>query len=148
MLIRPATPDDIPALLEIERAAVTAAHWDRAAYDRIFSHDPPPRAALVAENPRLAGFIVARMLGDEWEIENVVVAESSRRQGIGAALLRAILGLAQNAAAAQVLLEVRESNLAARRLYEEAGFQVSGTRKNYYVNPKEDASVYYFCFRQ
>jgi [ribosomal protein S18]-alanine N-acetyltransferase len=41
-----------------------------------------------------------------------------------------------------VLLEVRESNLAARRLYEKTGFVQAGVRKSYYVNPLEDAILY------
>jgi ribosomal-protein-alanine N-acetyltransferase len=36
-------------------------------------------------------------------------------------------------------LEVRPSNAAAVTLYKKLGFEILGTRKNYYTNPNEDA---------
>lgn len=38
-----------------------------------------------------------------------------------------------------IFLEVRASNQEARLFYEKFGFQVIGTRKNYYQHPQEDA---------
>ena len=38
-------------------------------------------------------------------------------------------------------LEVRASNTAARRLYEQAGFRVAGVREGYYSRPVDDALV-------
>ena len=40
-----------------------------------------------------------------------------------------------------MILEVRESNKAARQLYAEAGFRIVGVRSDYYVSPREDALV-------
>ena len=77
--------------------------------------------------------------GDEGEIANLAVAPSARRHGIGAALLDASLGEARRRGVKQVYLEVRESNAAARALYERRGFSVVGRRKRYYRHPDEDA---------
>jgi ribosomal-protein-alanine N-acetyltransferase len=41
-----------------------------------------------------------------------------------------------------VFLEVRESNAAARTLYENAGFEQTGRRRSYYTSPLEDAILY------
>jgi ribosomal-protein-alanine N-acetyltransferase len=38
-------------------------------------------------------------------------------------------------------LEVRESNAAARRLYEGLGFEIAGRRPGYYENPNETGIV-------
>jgi len=56
-------------------------------------------------------------------------------------LLAALVKTAKERGARSVTLEVRESNLPARRLYISAGFQEEGRRKDYYRNPKEDAII-------
>ena len=57
----------------------------------------------------------------------------------GAALLGALFAESERRGAAVLRLEVRGSNLAARRLYEKNGFETVGKRKNYYEKPTEDA---------
>lgn len=148
MLIRPATPDDVPSIRALEQQSETAAHWAAREYHALFAADAPPRLALAAiaeeESDRVIGFAIARCATDEWEIENVVVAREKRRHGVGIKLIRKVLLKAQAAAATSVLLEVRESNLAAHRLYEKLGFSQQGRRSNYYKNPEEDALLLSF----
>ena len=145
MPIRPATPADIPHMLTLAEQADTAAHWAPREYEALFAAEAPRRIALVAEeHGTLAGFLIARADLDEWEIENVVVANDRRRGGIGSALVRELLHQAATAKATSVLLEVRESNLAARRLYEKLGFLEVGRRPGYYAQPTEDALLFKF----
>lgn len=146
MLIRSATPADIPRMLALERQAGTAAHWGEADYRGIFAEGPPERVALVLEEDGVAGFVVARVLGKEWEIENMVVAGGARRRGLGNRLLEELLQTALRRAAAEIRLEVRASNRAARALYEKLAFVESGRRKSYYQDPDEDAVTYKFSF--
>ncbi len=148
MQVRAATPEDIPDMLRIEQESETAAHWSADAYSRLFAAGAPPGKVLVAEeDQKLAGFIVARGLDGEWEIENLVVAAEHRRSGIASELVRELLRDLESAGAETVLLEVRESNLAARRLYEKAGFSEQGRRREYYRNPVEDALVLRYVLR-
>ncbi|HYN15128.1 MAG TPA: ribosomal protein S18-alanine N-acetyltransferase [Terriglobales bacterium] len=140
MKVRAATPADIPALLALDRGAPTAAHWSEADYLRLFSE--AGRVALVIEEDCVQGFIVGRDLGAEWEIENIVVASSAQRRGMGERMVRELLNLARNHGAQAVFLEVRESNRAARALYSKSGFVEGGRRKSYYGNPEEDAILY------
>ncbi len=148
MLIRPATPDDVPSIRALEQQTETAAHWAEREYEALFAADAPARLTLVAiaeeESARVIGFAIARCATDEWEIENVVVVREKRRQGVGIKIIRKMLLKAQAAGATSVLLEVRESNLAARRLYEKLGFSQQGRRSNYYKNPEEDALLLSF----
>jgi ribosomal-protein-alanine N-acetyltransferase len=141
--VRPATSDDVPSLLRIEQQSDTAAHWNPRAYAALFADEAPIRKTLVvtADTPseEIRGFLIARSIGDEWEIENLVVAPEQRRQGIGAELLGVLLRELQAAGAQAVLLEVRESNAGARRLYERYGFILKGSRPRYYENPAETA---------
>jgi ribosomal-protein-alanine N-acetyltransferase len=94
----------------------------------------------------VVGFIVGRQLDDEWEIENIAVTGTARRHGLGSRLVGELLSLVRSHGGKSVLLEVRESNGAARSLYEKWGFLEVGRRKMYYQNPPEDALVLKFKF--
>ena len=147
VLIRAATPGDIPSIRSLEQQAENAAHWTDREYEALFAPDAPARIALVACDEvgsgvvPIHGFLVAQCVLDDWEIENVVVAPARRRHGVGTKLIQQLLLRARNQGATSVLLDVRESNLAARRLYEKLGFNTQGSRKNYYKEPLENALV-------
>jgi [ribosomal protein S18]-alanine N-acetyltransferase len=142
MQIRRAIPGDIPALIALEKQAAMAAHWSTQQYEAAVSGEAPSRVVLVLEETVLQGFIVGRAAGEEWELENIAVAEPAHRRGLGTHLLEEFIGLARGRGAQSVFLEVRESNLAARQLYEKYAFVETGRRKRYYREPEEDAIVY------
>ena len=97
---------------------------------------------LVAERDgRVVGYVVAVRAADEAEILNLCVAPAARRAGTGRALVRAILERVAAHGARAAYLEVRDSNRAARRLYEGEGFAPVGRRRDYYRRPVEDAIV-------
>jgi ribosomal-protein-alanine N-acetyltransferase len=143
MLIRPATPSDISAMMTLVNHSATAAHWSRGQYDRVFGEDAPRRLALVIEDEAiLQGFLVAHEIAQEWEIENIAIAGAARRRGLGTRLLGEFLKHVRSQGGTSVFLEVRESNHAARLLYEKWAFEESGRRSGYYAQPQEDAIVY------
>jgi [ribosomal protein S18]-alanine N-acetyltransferase len=156
--IRLATAADIPHLLDVERLCATAAHWTEQQYQQIFeSEGMAERLCLVAENgfahhaaseaaSGIAGFLIARRVDHDWELENIVVAPASRRNGLGQRLLEDFLVRVRENDSDNVFLEVRESNVAARHLYEKMGFHETGRRRSYYVNPHEDAVLYAATF--
>ena len=97
---------------------------------------------LVADpGEQLDGFIVYSRVLDEGSIRNIAVRAGQRERGLGGMLLARSLDCMKGAGATRCLLEVRESNAAARRLYESAGFTTDGERKNYYRagDGREDA---------
>jgi ribosomal-protein-alanine N-acetyltransferase len=141
--IRAASPNDIPAILAIERTAPSAAHWTSEQYTELLISG----VVVVAEDAgQISGFIGAKPVAGEWEIENVVVAAHFLRHGIANELLRELIRRAQSEAASALLLEVRESNLPARRLYEKHKFREVGRRRMYYKDPLEDAILYALRF--
>ena len=159
--VRPATPADLPRLVEIASHSATAAHWNQAEYLKLFPIEPDAlpqadaqtggqpqsRTALVVEQDgSVVGFIVGQLLEDEWEIENIAVTGVARRRGLGSRLVNELLDLVRNRGGKTVFLEVRESNRAARSLYEKWGFLEVGRRKMYYQDPAEDALVLKFKF--
>jgi len=146
-LVRRAAVQDVAEMILLERQCPTTAHWTEQQYLDLFTprDESPARVALVAEEDGasdLAGFLVARHVPPDWELENIVVAPTFRRMGIGEKLVDALLVQAQHANSGAVFLEVRESNTAARGLYETLGFRETGRRKAYYANPSEDAVLY------
>ena len=77
----------------------------------------------------------------EAELLRIAVAPSSRREGLGRALLRASVRGLRSLGIADCHLEVRVSNAGARSLYEAEGWRFQGLRKGYYKNG-EDAALY------
>ena len=96
---------------------------------------------LVAESPEgpVLGYIGMSYVLDEGYISNVAVAPEARRQGLGEALIAALVKTAERLRLAFLTLEVRRSNAPAICLYEKMGFSQVGIRKKYYDFPKEDA---------
>jgi len=143
--IRSAALKDVPPILAIEQQAPDAAHWSADQYRKSVDSG----IVLVAEEAgQLCGFVCAKAVAGDWEIENVVVAAEFLRQGIANELLRELERRAEGATASTILLEVRESNLPARRLYEKRGFREVGRRRMYYRDPAEDAILYELRFER
>jgi ribosomal-protein-alanine acetyltransferase len=145
--VRPAVPEDINPIIEIARHSATAGQWNPKEYEKLFA-DALRVTLVIGEKGKVAGFIVARAIADEWEIENVAVTETARRRGLGSHLLGEFLDLAQTRGAKRVFLEVRESNQEAQALYKKRGFTEAGRRQSYYQNPSEDALIFRFSFPQ
>ena len=129
--IRAATQDDLREITAIEDSVAESPRWqpgDFLAFDC--------RVAVL--DGQLSGFLVSRQVADgEREILNIAVHPRYRRLGIAKELLRAEIARGSGA----YFLEVRESNAAARRLYESLGFQAVGERPGYYENPPETGIV-------
>jgi ribosomal-protein-alanine N-acetyltransferase len=89
----------------------------------------------------VAGFCALWLVADEVHINNLAVRPELRGAGLGSRLLAGVLAETAAMGAAHTTLEVRRSNLPARRLYERAGFRTVGVRQNYYTQPVEDALV-------
>lgn len=137
--IRSATGADLPALGAMERRCFPDPWSDQGLADALA---PPHGFGLVAESARgVVGYVLVREVGGSGEILNLAVAPELRRRGVGRALLQAALGGLAERGAGEVFLEVRDSNLAARELYQREGFQVVGVRRGYYRSPSEDALV-------
>lgn len=137
LIIGPMQPGDIPAVLELEKNILTA--WSAEHFEDELQQ--PTGFQLAARNN--AGKILAVLLGrivvDEAEILKLSVAESARKKGVGSRLLDSALQHCAAQGAKICFLELRASNAAARHLYEKRGFATSGTRKDYYDEPVEDA---------
>jgi ribosomal-protein-alanine N-acetyltransferase len=147
-LVRRANALDLPAIKVLEQHSAMAAHWNQELYENLVSASSP-RIVLVIENTSnqsILGFLITRTIGREWEIENIVIGEQSQRHGLGRQLLGEVLRHARHRGAEAIFLEVRDSNFAAKALYENLNFKQIGRRKSYYRDPEEDAVLYRLQF--
>jgi ribosomal-protein-alanine acetyltransferase len=134
--LRAARQKDLDRIAEIQGASPQAAQWKPHGY---LDHDCA--VAIPVEGGGVVGFLASRQTAPgEREILNLAVDPEYRRRGIALRLLEAELERGQGS----WFLEVRESNTAAIRLYESAGFAASGTRNKYYSDPVEAAIVMRF----
>ena len=139
MRIVKAGPEHLPAIMEIERESFSRPWSETSVLSELTDLESICLAA--AEGGRLMGFAILHTVGEEGELYNIAVAEGDRGRGAGGALLDAALREACRRGVLKVYLEVRRSNSPARALYKSRGFQVSGMRRDYYDDPKEDAML-------
>jgi ribosomal-protein-alanine N-acetyltransferase len=144
MNVREFLPEDLPAILAIQRKCTSAAQWSEEDYLQLAGN--PGGSILVADrgkapSSKLQGFVAFHRVIDEAELQNMAVDPENQRRGIGRALLEAGAQRLQSAGVRRIFLEVRTSNTAARRLYSSTGFRARSIRKNYYRDPVEDALV-------
>ena len=87
----------------------------------------------------LLGYLLAYHAADEAEIARIAVQKEARRQGAAGKLMQALEHYCEEHKMEKLLLDVRESNEAARSFYTKNGFVEDGIRQGFYVNPSEDA---------
>ena len=132
---------DLDGVLSVEAESFTNP-WTREMYawelqNRSVCH------IYVARTPecRVAGFCAFWLVFDEIHINNVAVRPRYRGAGMGTAIMHRVFEEARRLGARRATLEVRASNVDARRLYERLGFHVAGVRPHYYSSPVEDALI-------
>lgn len=126
-------------ILEIERACFSDP-WSHIAFEGALDN-PAFTFRVCRVDGRIAGYVLGMSVPPEAEIANIAVLPEMRRMGIGSLMLEDYMSLAGKMGCNTFFLEVRQSNLSARALYESMGYRPIGIRKNYYKNPKENAVV-------
>ncbi len=91
-----------------------------------------PLSYGVFEAGQLLGYAQCSRVLDEAELLRMAVLPSHRAQGVGVQLLQAVCAKLATCGVAKLMLEVRQSNLAAIALYRSCGFVIEGQRQNYY----------------
>ena len=128
--LAPMTEAELDTVVHIENLALSHP-WSRGNFaDALRSGY---HAQVLRQGDAVRGYFVAMQILDEVHLLNITVDPQYQGQGLGRALLEALLDWSRNTAHAQSLwLEVRESNTRARQLYEAYGLRQVGARKKYY----------------
>lgn len=111
--------------------------------------DNPNALYLIAqEGQEVLGSGGMQFAAGEFYITNIAVHPDHRRQGVGRALLRALVDFAAGQKGEFVSLEVRPSNLAAIGLYQSMGFVQAGRRRDFYSGPREDGLIFTLTLKE
>ncbi len=141
MIVNKLEKADAAAAAALDRLLFSAESWSEA--DFAASAEDESRFFVAArEGDRLLGVGGLQISFEQGDILTIGVDPARRGEGIGSAMLEALLGIFLREGGRQLFLEVRQSNGAARALYEKFGFRPIGIRKNYYQQPPEDGLVY------
>lgn len=139
--IRAMLPEDLAEVTEIEREAFSVP-WREETFRRLLGSERVRAWVAVDGAGTVVGYAVMWFNDDGAQLGNLAVAEDRRRRGLGRRLVRRATETARSSdGAGYLVLEVRESNEPAIRLYRGLGFRLLGRRKSYYRSPPEDALV-------
>ncbi len=138
-MIRLMREKDLEAVAELEKICFSQS-WSWNLLESGL-HSPYDEYYVFEQNGELLGYCNLRVLAGEGEIERICVRPGSRRLGVGRKLMEEMERSARGQGVVRMMLEVREGNEAARRLYESFGFGAIAVRKNYYHDPLENAVI-------
>jgi ribosomal-protein-alanine N-acetyltransferase len=139
MQLKPLDKSHIDGIMEIENESF-AIPWSRASVEKELNNKLA--IYLVAtEGDKVIGYGGMWHVVTEGYITNIAVHKDYRRQGVGDAIVKGLIKIADDKEMIGVTLEVRVSNKAAIELYRRNGFVFSGVRKEYYEDNKEDAFI-------
>ena len=142
--LHPITEADLDQIVAIERHSFEAP-WPRRIFLQELPNGNSSNYAVRHHSPALSkdiiGYICYRVFSGKMNISKVAVALEWRGQGIASWMITACLRRAVKNGAGAAFLEVRCSSISAVKLYLKVGFDIVEKRKNYYLNPKEDALV-------
>lgn len=139
MKITAMAPEHLDSAAQLERLCFSAP-WSRTALEEELEN---PNAVYLAatEGGRVVGYGGMRSAAGEYYIDNIAVSPEHRRQGIGRALVAALIERARQEHGSFITLEARASNLGAAALYRGLGFKEMGRRPGFYSHPVEDALI-------
>jgi len=130
--------EDVPAVIEIDQASFSLP-WPERSFRHELTDNPASRCWVYEMDGQVVGMLVAWLLVDEAHIATLATHPDFRRRGIAKELLTHALYCMAKEGAVSSFLEVREGNAAAQEMYRKFGFSVSGRRKGYYKDNREDA---------
>ena len=137
--IRELEKRDIEAVSIIEAQSFSMP-WSAKDFEQLVADEKS--LYLVAEiDGRVVGCCGVTNVSGEGNINNVVVQEDHRGQGLAYAMMRELLIRGREMGCTEFTLEVRVSNAPAIHVYQKLGFVSEGIRPRFYEKPVEDAMI-------
>ena len=137
IIVRELKVEDSAAVAEMEQQIFSDPWSEKSVMETVQQKQSVCFAAEKAGH--LLGYLLAYHAADETEIARIAVQKEARRQGAAGKLMQALEHYCEEHKMEKLLLDVRESNEAARSFYTKNGFVEDGIRQGFYTNPSEDA---------
>ena len=139
--IRIGFPEDASRIFEVEKAAYDGeSPWAKDVLEKDVVHNPAAIYIVLEAEGDIIGFVGARTTqGTDLHITNVAVLPDYRFLNVATLLLKALEKIARSLDKKEITLEARISNTKAIKLYRKNGYEVVGTKENYYTPENEDA---------
>lgn len=127
-------------LFEIEKLSFSTP-WCKEEFTGL-ENNSLATAFVALEGEKPIGFIILYRVADQAQIMDIATHPDHRSKGVAQALIDVAAEYCRLDGAVKMTLEVRQSNSAARAVYQKKGFKPVGLRKQYYTKPCEDAVLY------
>ena len=103
---------------------------------------------MVAEHDdRVVGFMIYELNKTRIHVLNLAVAEDYRRRGVGTQMVSKLIGKLSDQRRTRIVLEVRETNLAAQLFFRSAEFRATSVLRSHYEDTPEDAYLMQYRYR-
>ena len=138
--IRKAEINDVAELLVLENELFSPPYKEE---DLLYFIQEPnyARVAVLSKKAEIIGFYIILIMFEEAQIVQLAIKQAYQRLGYAKQLLQDIIARAKEQGCEKLTLEVRVSNEKAWGLYQQFGFKPLAMRKDYYVQPQEDAVI-------
>ncbi len=136
MIVRKMHESDILSVYELEQISFSSP-WS---VDSLRSQLTNETAVffVAVEDEKILGYGGMHLVFGEGFVTNIAVFPEHQGKGIGKIITKKLIENCE----ISISLEVRVSNKAAIKLYENLNFKNMGIRPNFYENPPEDAYIY------
>lgn len=131
------TTEDAKSLAELDLLCFNVPWSEKSFLEE--AKNPLAKYFVAREENKIVGYGGIWLVSGEGQITNIAVHPDARKKGIASAILEELILCAKDCS--QMFLEVRESNIAAIKLYEKYGFKNCGVRKNFYHSPVENGII-------
>ncbi|MDG1872676.1 MAG: ribosomal protein S18-alanine N-acetyltransferase [Mariniblastus sp.] len=136
---------DMPEVLKIEKSSFEFP-WSEEDFIRCLRQRNC--IGMVAEyDERVVGFMIYELHKDQLHVLNFSVRPDVRRRGIGMQMVNKLIGKLSQQRRNRIVLEIRETNLAAQMFFKNLGFMAVSVLRDYYDDTVEDAYVMQYRFK-
>jgi len=137
---------DMPEILQIEQRAF---EFPWCEYDFVRCLRQRNCIGMVAErDERVLGFMVYELHRNRLMILNFAVHPNHRRQGVGSQMVEKLSNKLVHQKRTRILLQVRETNLAAQLFFRNCGFRATSVLRDYYEDTTEDAYLMEYRYQE
>lgn len=136
---------DMPEVLDIERASFEFP-WSEEDFIRCLRQRNC--IGMVADHDdKVVGFMIYELHKSRLHVLNFAVASDERRRGVGHRMMDKLVAKLSQQRRNRILLEVRETNLAAQLFFRSLGFRAVSVLRDFYEDTTEDAYLMQYRYR-